>query len=240
MSRGLGDVYKRQLLVILDPLYRPRNLQSFLRQHGVRMRDDRLITLRNGQRVSEVPATFTFAPRLNRINAELRGKSTTFEGVTASLEVEENADRLVNRRIVPVPLIEASPRFWGETKYTEENPDFDPVEDNRPPLYLAAAVTRGNPGEDEGNPQTSRMVVVSNAAFLNPQNQYREQRDFLTNATHWLLGREDLIGIGPLPARNYKLNLIPAQVTFVNRFNLFIVPGIFFLIALLVARSRRA
>ena len=228
------------LLVILDPLYRPRNLQSFLRQHGVRMRDDRIITVRNGQRISEVPVTFTFAPELNRINAELRGKATTFDGVSASLEVEENADRLVNRRILPVPLIEASPKFWGETKYIEENPDFDPVEDTRPPLYLAAAVTRGNPGENEALPQTSRMVVISNAAFLNPQNQYREQRDFLGNSAHWLLGREELMGIGPLPVRNYKLNLIDSEVAFVNRFNLFIVPGIFLFIALIVARARRS
>lgn len=228
------------LFVILDPLYRPRNLQAFLRQHGVRMRDDRIITVRNGQRVSSVPATFTYGPQLNRINSELRGKATTFDGISASLEVEENADRLINRRILPVPLIEASARYWGETKYDEENPEFDPVEDTRPPLYLAAAVTRGNANDDEGATQTSRMVVISNVTFLHPQNQYREQSDFITNSAHWLLNREDLMGVGPQPMRNYKLNLVTEQVNFVNRFNLFILPGLFLLVALFVVHARRA
>lgn len=239
----LQDYWNRPqaaLLVLLDPAYRPRNLQAFLRQHGVRMRNDRIITTRNGRRLSDVPATFTFGPQLNQINTELRGKSTTFEGSTASLEVEENADRLINRRILPVPLIEASLRYWGETRYQEENPEFDPGEDTGPPLYLAAAVTRGNATSDETASQTSRMVVVSNVDFLHPNNQYREQDDFLTNSAHWLLNREDLIGVGPQPLKNYKLNLIPEQVSFVDRLNLFILPAAFLLVALLVANARRS
>ena len=143
-------------------------------------------------------------------------------------------------RILPVPLIEASTRFWGETKYNEENPEFDPTEDNRPPLYLAAAVTRGNANAEDETSEISRMVVVANTTFLQPQNQYREQRDFLTNSAHWLLDREQLMGVGPQPMRNYKLNLVTEQVSFVNRFNLFVLPGLFFLAAFFVIHSRRS
>jgi len=227
------------LLVILDPAYRPRNLQAFLRQHGVRMRNDRIITMRNDRRVSDVPTTFTFGPKLNQINTELRGKSTTFEGSAASLEVEEDADRLVNRRILPVPLIEASLRFWGETRYQEENPTFDPTEDTSAPLYLAAAVTRGNATGEKSANETSRMVVVSTIDFLYPNNQYREQIDFLTNSAHWLINREELMGVGPQPIQNFKLNLVPEQVAFVNRINLFLIPGALLLAALAVGHARR-
>ena len=227
------------LMVILNPAYRPRNLQSFLRQHGVRMRNDRIITLRNDRRVSDVPVTFTYGAQTNQINTDLQGESTTFEGSSASLEVEENAARLLNRRILPIPLIEASTRFWGETRYQEESPTFDPTEDTKHPLYLAAAVTRGNATGEEETHETSRMVVISNTDFLHPNNQYRAQIDFITNSTHWLINREDLIGVGPQPIQKFKLNLVPEQVSFVNRINLFIIPGLFLLAALVVANARR-
>lgn len=237
------------LLVILDPAHRPDRLRSFLREHGVTPRDDRIVTVRNGRTSSRVRATFSFGAQLNRINTDLAGKATVFEGGTSSLEIREGAEDLLNRRIFPLALIEAAPGFWGESRYEEGAPAFDPAEDHGNPvpvagqstgLYPAAAVIRGNATNDRTAELTSRMVVMSNVSFLHPDRLRPEQIDFLRNSANWLLGREELLGVGPRPVQNYKLNLIPAQVSFVNRLNLFIIPGAFLFLALFTWNSRRA
>ena len=52
-------------------------------------------------------------------------------------------------------------------------------------------------------------------------NRRKEHIDLLHNATHWLIGREELMGIGPKPVQLYKLNIRKSKVTFVNRLNMF-------------------
>ena len=84
------------------------------------------------------------------------------------------------------------------------------------------------------------MIVVSNSNFLRPRERHKEHIDFIRNTTNWLIGREELIGIGPKPVQHYKLNLLPAQVSFANTLNLFIIPGLFFLVAVVVWNARRA
>ena len=240
MLREYWERPRSALLVILDPAHRPPNLRSFLREHGVSPRDDRILTVTNGRRLSDVRATFTFGAALNRIHADLMGKSTVFEGSTTSLDVREGAEDLVVRGIFPIALVEAAEGYWGETRYTEEDPSYDEREDTARPLYLAACVIRGNETRDEIAGLSSRLTVVGNVDFLHPDNQHPEQVDFLRNTTNWLIGREALIGIGPRPIQQYKLNLVPAQISFVNRLNLIILPGLLLVIALLVWNARRA
>lgn len=235
------------ILVVLDPLYRPDRIRSFLREYGITPRADRLMTMRENGTSSSVLATFTFGAQLNYINSDLEGKATVFEGGTSSLEVREGAEDLLNRRISPIALIQAGIGYWGETRYTEENATYDPREDYgdpRPgegePLYLAGAVIRGNASNDQTAGLTSRMVVISNSSFLHPQRLRAEQVDFLRNTANWLIGREDLIGVGPRRIQRYKLNLIPAQVSFVNRLNIFFIPGGLLLLGFAVWNVRRS
>jgi hypothetical protein len=235
------------LLVILDPFYRPERLRAFLREHGVTPRDDRILTKRDGPTSAQVLANFTYGAQLNRINTDLTGRPTVFEGGTSSLEVREGAEDLLNRRIFPIALIQTSAEHWGETRFTEENPSFTPGEDHgnpakgaNSPLTIGAAVIRGNSTSEDTAELTSRMVVLSNSSFLHPQRLRAEQVDFLHNSSNWLLGREDLIGIGPQPLARHKLNLIPSQVSFINRLNLFIIPGALLLVGLAIWNIRRA
>ncbi|NNM29752.1 MAG: hypothetical protein HKO57_09520, partial [Akkermansiaceae bacterium] len=248
----LRDYWERPrsaLLVVLDPVHRPARLRAFLREHGITPRDDRILTVRDGQTSSRVRATFAFGAQLNRITVDLAGKGTVLEGGTSSLEVREGAEDLLNRRIFPLALIEVAPGFWGESRYAEGDPEFDPAEDSGNPapvagqttrLFPAAAVIRGNATDERTAGMTSRMVVIANTAFLHPDRLRPEQIDFLRNSANWLLGREELIGVGPRPIQNYKLNLLPRQISFVNRLNLFIIPGAFALLALFVWNARRA
>ena len=84
------------------------------------------------------------------------------------------------------------------------------------------------------------MVVMSNSSFLHPQRIRAEQVDFLRNSANWLIGREDLIGVGPRPVKRYKLNLVASQVTFVNRLNVFLIPGLLLLLGFIIWNLRRA
>jgi hypothetical protein len=54
------------------------------------------------------------------------------------------------------------------------------------------------------------------------------------------VGRETLAGLGPRSLGTYKLPILDAQVSFINRANLFFLPGLFLLIGAFVWSSRRA
>ena len=84
------------------------------------------------------------------------------------------------------------------------------------------------------------MVVLSTTDFLQPDNIQPEQIDFMKNCINWLSGRNNLIGIGPRPLHRYKLNLIPAEMEFINRLSLIIIPIFFLIIAAFVWNLRRS
>ena len=161
---------------------------------------------------------------------DLAGQTTEFGGASSSLDVREGADDLLNRRIYPMGLIQVLDGFWGETKFGQGNEAFDEKEDNKPPLYLAACVIRGAESDDRFAANTSRMVVISNTDFLEPRYQSAENLDFLASSVNWLVGREALAGIGPRSLGTYKLPLLDAQVSFINRVNLFFLPAFLVLI----------
>jgi hypothetical protein len=64
--------------------------------------------------------------------------------------------------------------------------------------------------------------------------------DFLASASNWLVMRESLAGALPRSFGTYKLPLLEAQVSFINRLNLFFAPLAFLLIGGLVYSSRRS
>lgn len=228
---------RSSIFVALDPESRPARLRSFLRRHGVSPRNDRVITRTGGQTNTFVRATFT--PGLE-FTQDLWGKSTVIEGSSCSLEVRESADDLLNLRITPFKLIEAAGEFWGETKLAEESPEFDPREDTPPPVTIAAAVVRGAATDDRFAQSTSRLVVVGNNEFLNPDGMRPEMLDFLHSSMNWLIGREHLAGIGPRLLSAYKLPLLQPQITFINRVNLIFLPLSALLIAAAVWHARRS
>ena len=136
------------------------------------------------------------------------------------------------RQIVPLSLITASARYFAR-----------PLDGSDPipgPHHLGASVSRGNERNDALAEDTSRMVIVANSNFLKPRERHKEHIDFLRNSTNWLIGREELMGIGPKPVKHYKLLLAAEKVSFVNKLNLFFIPGAFLLAAVFVWNARRA
>jgi hypothetical protein len=236
----LTEYWDRQqsaLLITLDPTAQVDNLRIFLRSYGITARDDRIITVKNGQTLSNVQSIFT---RGAEINSSLGGKTTVFEGVSCSLEVRENDDRLLNKRIQPIALVKATTGWWGETRFDEQNPAFNVEEDHAEPLYLSAAILRGQATSDETANLVSKMVVIGNTDFLATRKTRPEQADFIKSSVNWLIGREELIGIGPKKLYRHKMTILPAHNAFITKLVLIFIPAAALLISLVVWNTRRA
>lgn len=231
------------LLILLESGECPPKLKSFLRSKGVTPRKDTIIT-KDATRVITT-ARGNFTPGISFLK-DLDGQSAVFEGVSSSIDVRENAEDLMVRKIAPMPLVQIMQGYWGESDYGKIGEDeqagmtFDPTRDSQAPLYLAAAVTRGAANDDRFAADTSRMVLVSNTDFLETNRQRAENMDFLAASSNWLVMRESLVGILPRPIGTYKLPLFEAQVSFLNRLNLIFAPLAFLLIGGLVYSSRRS
>lgn len=215
----------------------PPRLRAFLRKQGVTPRNDRIIGRSRDGWVTQARATFGEGiPFIE----DLARQITEFGGASSSLEVREGAEDLINRRINPVALLEVEPGFWGETEFGTGQAAFDERSDHAAPLYLAAAVTRGAQSDDRFAATTSRMVVITNTDFLSPAHHRAQNLDFLSSSANWLLGRESLTGISPRSLSTYKLPLLQAQASFINRCNIIFMPLILLIIGSFIWSSRRA
>jgi hypothetical protein len=226
------------MLVMIEAGEAPPKLRAFLRANGITPRKDRIIS-RNPNQALVTAATGTFLKGID-FTRDLAGQTTEFGGASSSLEVREGDDDLLNRRIYPMDLIEVAEPFWGETKFGQGNEAFTEEEDHAAPLSLAACVIRGAEADDRFAANSSRMVVIANTDFLSTQHHSAENLDFLASSANWLVGRESLAGIGPRSLDIYKLPLLDAQVSFINRVNLFFLPAFLLLAGLFVWSSRRA
>jgi hypothetical protein len=224
------------ILVLIDAGEAPPKLRAFLRGNGITPRKDRIIAREKNTLVPTARCVFTKGVTFTR---DLAGQTTEFGGASSSLDVREGADDLLNRRIYPMGLIQVLDGFWGETKFGQGHETFDETEDNKPPLHIAACVTRGAESDDRFSADTSRMIVISNTDFLVPKHQRADNIDFLASSVNWLIGRESLSGIGPRQVGTYKLPLLDAQVSFINRVNLIFLPTLLVVIGAFVWSSRR-
>ncbi len=225
------------LLVLTDPSGVPSKLRAFLRSNGITPRQDRVIGQSKNGLVTTASGIFTQGVDFL---SDLAGQTTEFGGASASIDVRENAEDLLKRRIYPIGLVTATEGFWGETKFGKGGESFDEIEDQKGPFFLAACSTRGAESDDRFAADSSRMLVISNTDFLDPRHQRAENLDLLASGVNWLVGRESLAGIGPRTLGTYKLPLLDAQVSFINRVNLFFLPAALLLIGAFVWSSRRA
>lgn len=236
----LSDYWDRQqsaILVTLDPRAKLDNLRIFLRSYGITPRNDRIITVKNDETLSNVESVFS---RGAEINTQLEGKSTVFEGPSCSLEVSENDDRLLNKRIQPIALAQAVSGWWGETRLDQQYPVWNPEEDHGQPLYISAAIIRGQATSDETANLVSKMVVIGNTDFLATRKTRPEQADFIRSSVNWLIGREELIGIGPRKLYRHKMTVLAAHNAFITKVVLIFMPAAALLTSLIVWNTRRA
>lgn len=113
--------------------------------------------------------------------------------------------------------------------------------DRRGPLALGVAVEKGGLQGVSGDRGATRIVVMGESRFLgNHMIDSGGNRDFANLAVNWLLDRPALLGgVGPKAVKEYKLELTLAQIRTLRWILLLVMPGLVFLLGLLVWFRRR-
>lgn len=239
------DRNSASIFITLDPNAKLKNLKRFLREYGVTPLDNRIISKNKlGKTLTSARAFFSQGPEAT---LGLAHQSTKFDGPSLGLDIQLDNDRLAIRNITPFPLIQAADGWWGESRYTEPNPSFNPREDqgiiqgaaNPTPAHIAAAVVRGRLNSDKTSPLASRLVVMGNTDFLRPENEREELNQFLNSTVNWLAGREALIGVPPKSVLRQKITLEPKHKSLIDRITLIYLPLGLLFIALILWNSRR-
>jgi hypothetical protein len=199
----LRDFWDKQgrILLLLDPAAKTPKLGAFLTDLGVKANDDRLMVfLRTGIQelalTRDVQAHFLGGSPVTKRLADVRA---LFFGGTSSLTLEPDRVRATNVRVDP--LIQAEKGYFAETDYNSDNQakfQADAKAAGAPPT-IGAAVERGASADERVQMNSSRLVVVSNATFVqdNAVTQDQQALDFISGSVNWLLSREQLIGIAP-------------------------------------------
>ena len=199
----LRDFWDKQgrILLLLDPAAKTPKLDAFLSELGVKVNDDRLMVfLRTG--IQELALTRDVQAHFlggNPVTKRLADARALFLGGTSSLTLEPDRVRAANVRLDP--LIQAEKGYFAETDYNSDNQakfQTDAKAAGAPPT-IGAAVERGASADVRVQMNSSRLVVVSNATFVqdNAVTQDQQALDFISGSVNWLLSREQLIGIAP-------------------------------------------
>ena len=234
---------KGGLLILLDPAADAKNLNTFLRRHGVRPENDRILSVASipgmaARRIYDVPVAFlTNSP----VTQKMGGMTTQLNGASQSLTIEVDNDLLKAENIHPRQLMVAARNFWGETEYQSETITFNQEQDHPPPIFPAASVEKGAPSDPNLKIRGSRMVVVGNPNLIDPSgNTAKANADFALAALNWSIGREELIGISPRKPTSFTLNVTPGEFSLLQTIIIFVLPGVAVLLAGLVWYTRRA
>src|SRR5881396_2925827 len=201
LLRNFWDKQGRMLL-LLDPGAKTPKLRGFVNELGVRMNDDRLMVfLRTG--IQELALTRDVQARFlgdSPVTKRLADVRALFLGGTSSLTPEQDRVRAANIRVEP--LIQAEKGYFAETDYNTDDQaklQADAKQSSNVPITIGAAVEKGGSADQRVQVDSSRLVVVSNATFVqdNAITQDQQGLDFISGSVNWLLSREQLIGIAP-------------------------------------------
>ncbi len=212
----LRDFWDKQgrILVLLDPSANTPRLHAFLDDVGVRVNNDRLMVfLRTG--IEELALTRDVQARFlgdSPVTKRLADVRAIFVGGTSSLTLDSNRVRAANIRLEP--LIQAEKGYFAETDYNTDNQvklQQDAKKAGSAPLTIAASAEKGGSADARVQVNSSRLVAVSNATFVQDSAIMQDQAalDFVSGAVNWLMSREQLIGIAPKIPKPLTFSLDP-------------------------------
>jgi ABC-2 type transport system permease protein len=200
----LRDFWNKQgrILLLLDPSAKTPRLDGFLSDLGVKVNDDRLMVfLRTG--IQELALTRDVQAHFlggSPITERLADANALFFGGTSSLTLEPDRVSAANIRIEP--LVQAEKGYFAETDYNMDDQaklQADAKRNSNVALTISASVEKGGSADERVQVNSSRLVVVSNATFVQDSAVTQDQQalDFVAGSLDWLLSREKLIGIAP-------------------------------------------
>jgi ABC-type uncharacterized transport system len=243
----LRDFWEKQgrILVLLDPGAKTPKLNAFLNELGVKANDDRLMAMvKTGiQEVALIRDVYARFLGDSPITKRLADARTIFPGSSCSLTLESERVRAANVRLQP--LIQAEKGYWAETDYNsgdQEKYQEDSVRNGDTVHTIAVSIEKGGSGDERVQTNSSRLVAVSNATFVqdNAIRQDQQALDFISGATNWLLNREQLIGIAPKVPQTLTFSLDENALRNLRWLILLIMPLIPAILGFIVWWRRRA
>jgi ABC-2 type transport system permease protein len=233
-----------RILLLLDPSAKTPKLHAFLNEIGLRVSDDRLMVfLRTGIQemalTRDVQAHFLDTPITKRL---VDARILLFGG-TSSLTLQPDRVRAANIRLEP--MMQAENSYFAETDYNSQDQaklQADATKGGGAPITIAASIEKGGSADARVNVNSSRMVVVSNATFIQDDVVTQDQQalDFVSAATNWLLSREQLIGIAPKVTQPLTFTLNEDALRTVRLVILLLMPLVPAIIGAAVWWQRRA
>src|SRR5438552_16618753 len=212
----LRDFWDKQgrILVLIDPAANTPRLRAFLDELGIKVNDDRLMVfVRTGIQelalTRDVQAHFLGDSPITKRLADVRA---IFVGGTASLTLDPNRGRAASIRLEP--LIQAEKSYFAESDYNSDNQaklQADAQKAGDVSLIIAASAEKGGSADARVQVNSSRLVVVSNATFVQDSAIMQDEAalNFVSGAVNWLLSREQMIGIAPKIPKPLTFSLDP-------------------------------
>jgi hypothetical protein len=244
----LRDFWDKQgrILLLLDPAAKTPKLDVFLNELGVKVNDDRLMVfIKTG--IEELALTRDVYGRFvggSPITARLADSRAIFFGATSSLTLEANRGRSANIRLQP--LIQAEKGYFAETDYNSNDQAKYQADATKgaggPPITIGVSIEKGGSVDERVQVNSSRLVVVSNATFIQDDALTQDQQglDFISGCANWLLSREKLIGIAPKTTKTLTFSLTEDSLRSLRWIILVLVPLFPALIGTVVWWQRRA
>jgi hypothetical protein len=243
----LRDFWDKQgrVLLLLDPAAKTPKLHGFLNELGVKVNDDRLMAfVRTGIQelalTRDVQAHFLGNSSITKRLADVRA---LFFGGTCSLTPEPERVRAANIHLEP--LIQADKGYFAETDYNTDDQAKLQADAQKNPgtlLTIALSLEKGGSADERVQVNSSRMVVVSNATFVQDRALTQDQQalDFVSGGVNWLLSREQLIGIAPKVPKTLTFTLSETALRHVRWLILVLMPLVPAIVGMIVWWQRRA
>jgi len=242
----LHDFWDKQgrILLLIDPSAKTPKLNAFLNELGVKVNDDRLMAfVRTGIEelalIRDVQARFVGSSPVTKRLADVRA---LFFGGTSSIALEPQRVRAANIRLQP--LIEAEKGYFAETDYNTNDQaklQADAKKAGTAPLTIGVSIEKGGSADERVQMNSSRMVIVSNATFIqnNALTQDQQALDFISASANWLLSREQLIGIAPKIPKTLTFSLNEGALRSLRWIVLVLMPLVFVVLGTAVWWKRR-
>ena len=243
----LHDFWDKQgrILLLIDPSAKTPKLNAFLNELGVKVNDDRLMAfVRTGIEelalIRDVQARFIGESPVTKRLANVRA---IFFGGTSSITLQPERVHAANIRLQP--LIEAEKGYFAETDYNTNDQaklQADAKKTGAAPLTIGVSIEKGGSADERVQMNSSRMVVVSNATFVqnNALTQDQQALDFVSASANWLLSREQLIGIAPKIPKTLTFSLNEDALRSLRWMILVLMPLVFVVLGTAVWWKRRA
>lgn len=117
----------------------------------------------------------------------------------------------IKKRSIDIePLLVTSDNAWGRTDLASTTPEKEEG-DLEGPFNVAVAITDKEWDEREGKYDETKLVVVGDSEFLNPQFASIGNADFMLNALNWLQDEQESISIRPKSILTEFLTINPFQ-----------------------------